>query len=239
MTSSAARSEDSKELISMGTRGLIGYKTKGGFKGVYHHWDSYPSGLGVALQKIHNSQFKGNTSKMVNYLVNKHPAGYSTLAHKAETGRLKRGDYYKQKAPMLTNKTAASSGVEYAYVFGKKPHMMDIYSSYTPSGHKMIGMFGMGDAKSSWRRTARLDIRRKDIDWNALDAGNTLFHPTPRVRHIQHISRPTHVYQTGKSNYYADVRRKAEHPGRRVSKSNRVYYEYRRNRSDADRRKRY
>jgi hypothetical protein len=50
---------------------------------------------------------------------------------------------------------------------------------------------------------------------------------------------PTHVYQTGKSDYYSDVRRKAYHPGRRVAKSGRVYYEYRRNRSDADRRKRY
>jgi hypothetical protein len=38
--------------------------------------------------------------------------------------------------------------------------------------------------------------------------------------------------QTGSSNTAADKRRKAERPGKRVSKSGNVYYEYRANRSD-------
>lgn len=39
-------------------------------------------------------------------------------------------------------------------------------------------------------------------------------------------------HQTGKSNLKIDKRRKALPPGKRVSKSGNVYYEYRKNRSD-------
>ena len=50
-------------------------------------------------------------------------------------------------------------------------------------------------------------------------------------------------YQTGKqtkTGYIADRRRKpgAKHPGKRTSKSGKVYYERRVNRSDKDRRER-
>ena len=38
--------------------------------------------------------------------------------------------------------------------------------------------------------------------------------------------------QIGRSNELRDLKRKALPPGRRVSKSGRVYYEYRKNRSD-------
>ena len=38
--------------------------------------------------------------------------------------------------------------------------------------------------------------------------------------------------QTGKSNVNFDVRYKALPPGKRISKSGKVYYEYRKNRSD-------
>ncbi len=43
--------------------------------------------------------------------------------------------------------------------------------------------------------------------------------------------------QTGKSNISRDKRYKALHPGKRISKSGRKYYEYRANRSDINRRK--
>jgi hypothetical protein len=45
------------------------------------------------------------------------------------------------------------------------------------------------------------------------------------------------LVQNGKSNKKSDKKRKALHAGKRVSKSGRVYYESRKNRSDEDRRK--
>ena len=38
----------------MSTRGYIGIKKKGQLKGMYNHWDSYPSGLGKDLVEIIN-----------------------------------------------------------------------------------------------------------------------------------------------------------------------------------------
>lgn len=39
-------------------------------------------------------------------------------------------------------------------------------------------------------------------------------------------------HQTGKSNKARDIVRKAISPGKRISKSGNIYYEYRKNRSD-------
>jgi len=36
----------------MGTRGILGFITKGVRKGIYNHFDSYPSGLGDAIIKF-------------------------------------------------------------------------------------------------------------------------------------------------------------------------------------------
>jgi len=50
-----------------------------GFKGVYHHWDSYPSGLGATLYDLRNGHFKKNTKEMLKYLINDCPQGWSTI----------------------------------------------------------------------------------------------------------------------------------------------------------------
>ena len=44
-----------------------------------------------------------------------------------------------------------------------------------------------------------------------------------------------HYRQTGKTNKRIDKRYSAKKPGKRISKNGNVYYEYRRNRSDLDR----
>jgi hypothetical protein len=38
--------------LAMGTRGILGFITKGVRKGTYNHFDSYPSGLGDAIIKF-------------------------------------------------------------------------------------------------------------------------------------------------------------------------------------------
>ena len=42
------------------------------------------------------------------------------------------------------------------------------------------------------------------------------------------------VVQVGTSDYFRDIAVKAKKPGKRISKTGRVYYEYRANRSDID-----
>jgi hypothetical protein len=42
----------STNILEMGTRGILGFITKGVRKGTYNHFDSYPSGLGDAIIKF-------------------------------------------------------------------------------------------------------------------------------------------------------------------------------------------
>ena len=66
----------------MSTRGVIARQnSNGGFTGVYHHWDSYPTGLGVTLWKLYHHHFR-DIDKMVHTLIDDHPAGFSTIVGK-------------------------------------------------------------------------------------------------------------------------------------------------------------
>ena len=67
----------------MSTNGIIARSTgEGTFKGRYHHWDSYPSGLGITLVELYLGHFKNNLVQMLQVLLDKHPAGWSTIVHK-------------------------------------------------------------------------------------------------------------------------------------------------------------
>jgi hypothetical protein len=64
----------------MGTRGLIGFRKKGrALRGVYNHWDSYPSNLGQAIVEFIRSLSPDQIKQMVKRLdaltwVNSHSA---------------------------------------------------------------------------------------------------------------------------------------------------------------------
>jgi hypothetical protein len=63
----------------MATRGVIARSYDGKtWRGRYHHFDSYPTGLGVALQDCLR-YFNGDIEKMLEYLIDQHPAGWSTI----------------------------------------------------------------------------------------------------------------------------------------------------------------
>ncbi|HEX2615722.1 MAG TPA: hypothetical protein VHL10_09525 [Nitrososphaera sp.] len=47
--------------------------------GVYHHWDSYPSGVGAMLYKLYNGHFQRDSKAMLDVLVDQHPAGWSSI----------------------------------------------------------------------------------------------------------------------------------------------------------------
>jgi hypothetical protein len=65
------------------TNGIIARSTgERTFVGRYHHWDSYPSGLGVALVDLYRGHFKRDLTRMLHVLLDEHPAGWSTIVHK-------------------------------------------------------------------------------------------------------------------------------------------------------------
>lgn len=63
----------------MSTRGIIGRPVGDGFVGKYHHFDSYPEGLGAALQLLREGFFHGDLDAMRKMLIDEHPAGWSTI----------------------------------------------------------------------------------------------------------------------------------------------------------------
>ena len=175
----------------MSTRGCIARLQKRDpleFKGVYHHWDSYPSGLGQKLFHIRNQEFKGDTAAMLKVLIDQHPAGWSTIVgadfdlrpgfqgHQKADGKAMvmesrpqcycHGDRHETSS-MVTERNAAASGIEYAYLFdGSK---MFIAGSFCGNGRKMVGMFGLGDAEAVWSVIAEVYLDGPEPDWETLD----------------------------------------------------------------------
>jgi hypothetical protein len=66
----------------MSTRGVIARQNGTGFTGVYHHWGSYPEGLGKTLWELWHGDFKQDTGAMLKALIDEHPAGWSTICGK-------------------------------------------------------------------------------------------------------------------------------------------------------------
>jgi len=65
----------------MGTRGVIARPDGEGFTGRYHHWDSYPAGLGATLFALRNGHFAVDTEAMLKVLLDDH-TGWSTINQK-------------------------------------------------------------------------------------------------------------------------------------------------------------
>lgn len=65
----------------MSTRSTIAREHGTGFKGVYHHWDGYPSGLGHTLFHLYRGHFKKNLRAMLRFLIDDHPQGWSTIVN--------------------------------------------------------------------------------------------------------------------------------------------------------------
>jgi len=65
----------------MSTRGMIARLgvQPGTIVGRYHHFDSYPDGLGRALWNAYHDYFHKNLWAMMKFLIDDHPAGWSTI----------------------------------------------------------------------------------------------------------------------------------------------------------------
>ena len=164
----------------MSTRGCIARIDGEGFTGRYHHWDSYPRGLGATLFKLRNEHFRGDTDATLRFLIDDHPAGWSTINNKdftLEPGFAMEGPQplcychgeRSEKAQVVTQANASGSGVEYAYCFPPNGKRMLILSSYRANGEKMVGWFGGGDPESTWSAIADIDLDGPEPDWKGIE----------------------------------------------------------------------
>lgn len=167
----------------MSTRSAIARTNGDGFRGVYHHWDGYPTRLGKTLWQIHHGHFQGDLTRMLRVLIDGHPAGWSTINSK--DFRLKPGfinigkpddgrpqcychGARREKADPVDQ--SSDAGMEWAYVFDETKSTMAVLMRVDGQGERAIGMFGAVQADAfHWSVRGVFDLRGEEPDWEALE----------------------------------------------------------------------
>jgi len=173
----------------MSTNGIIARSTgEGTFQGRYHHWDSYPSGLGTALIDLYRGHFKHDLTRMLHVLLDEHPAGWSTIVHRDFT--LKPGytnvaqrpegmsieDFQSQPLQRRPQcychghrheegwiaDEKSDCGAEWAYVFDEDEKVLHVLDR---AKHEQSGEY-------HWQEVARIELDSEDeINWTAIECG--------------------------------------------------------------------
>ena len=131
-------------LWVMGTRSVIGRAIldadgtyDGQFKGVYHHWDGYPTGLGAHLFSLLKGKYKDNLSKMLTWVIDSHSAGWSTIMVSATTKKPecfchpKRDRSPEPKGNWFTNENVEGD-IEWLYIFDEAKRLLYVTAPRTP-----------------------------------------------------------------------------------------------------------
>lgn len=155
----------------MSTRGAIARPHGDGWQGRYHHFDSYPSGLGKDLHDLYHGHFRGNLVEMQKVLIDEHPAGWSTLAGdwECEPGYDTAGPRCychgsRSEDPMNVLECRCPSDpsecdplfIEWAYVLGEKG--IGVYTSHGTSGeyhHRFVTHVPWNDLDVNWADVER------------------------------------------------------------------------------------
>ncbi|MFH1141301.1 MAG: hypothetical protein V1724_06525 [Chloroflexota bacterium] len=114
----------------MSTRGVIARAKGDGWEGVYHHWDSYPTGLGKRLWTALHQEFHGNVEAFLSYVVDTHRAGWSSFPDHS----------YTDTDMVITDRTVEPLFHEWVYVFS--PRMLTVFGSTVPEHNYELDLFG-------------------------------------------------------------------------------------------------
>jgi hypothetical protein len=156
----------------MGTRGVVAIKDGDGWKGRYIHWDSYPSGVGLALVEILT---RDGLEQAVKTLIETH-YGWSQVTGESDLEPLSEGQddgrfenipgygvaytdtkitgydgrpYQQVTEDQWILSGESDNGTEWAYVLFADH--IDVYRRQTHDAKPMVGMFGLGDDEGYWK----------------------------------------------------------------------------------------
>ena len=168
----------------MSTRGIIARPDPlHGWVGRYHHWDSYPHGLGRALWSALHGPFEGDLRALLRVLLDEHPAGWSTIVNadwNLEPGYVSgpneaddhrpqcycHGARHEPPQPWAT--PGADWGAEWVYVLDAIARTMTVYEAIDADGAPAIGMWGVNPARLAWKEIAVIPLDGPEPDWTAL-----------------------------------------------------------------------
>lgn len=169
----------------MGTRGIIARVTPKGWLGRYHHWDSYPKGLGKTLFDLANGYFKGRLAEMMRVLTVEHKS-WSTINGKdfsLPPGYIDPGSVQSEVAEAFDARVPQchchggrhdegwivrpeDEPQEWAYVVNAKKGTMDVL---------------WGNEKKEWEFVQTVAFAQAEPDWKLLECGEKL----ERCSHIR------------------------------------------------------
>lgn len=163
----------------MSTRAVIGVyedRQAGKWRGTYHHFDGYPSGLGQTLWKLYHELYEGLLPAMLEMLIDAHPQGWSSIIDcdwtLKPTWLDNRGEWYNagKKCPATSYKyrpgedhepwrfdQTSDGGQEWAYVFDLEDYTMTIF--------ERVGSW----EDVTYRRIETLPLAGSEPDWKSFE----------------------------------------------------------------------
>lgn len=141
------------------TRSAIARPRDGGWIGVYHHWDGYPSGLGRVLWAALHQTYRGDVQRLRAAVIDDHPGGWSSFP----TARCYCHDPSRRGEPPmapLTETDAEPLWIEWVYVLGD--HVLTVLASVPRQDQD--GREGWG-----WVVVAQVPWGDPEPDWLAME----------------------------------------------------------------------
>lgn len=149
----------------MGTRAAVAYPWGDGWKGVYSHFDGYPTGLGMGLFDLYHNEFGESAVAMIEGIIKANPQGYSFAGELATA-------YDKGDHEMISTCKCATGDnskcdplfIEWAYVLS--PAGMSVFTavSHPTMGyrHQLVG-FVAWNSNDPQGDLNRLERQGRDI----------------------------------------------------------------------------
>jgi len=157
----------------MSTRSMIARpltsSPTGRIEGRYHHWDGYLSGVGQTLWQLYFGHFNRDVEAMHTFLIDDHPAGWSTIngadftkspGYGSPDGpqcfchgeRHEEGSKpYKCEGAQCTGKNCDPVYIEWVYVL--HPNGLTVYTSESEGGdyrHRFFGTYPWDQDEPDW-----------------------------------------------------------------------------------------